>query len=221
MLAAALRKRPSTLLILTRRLATESIAPGNTPNSSPPPPPSLPPSKPRSHLYPQPRPAKPYRHPNNSHLPRLPPTFGRNQLLPVADATRALLESIVAKFDAPIRYAFAYGSGVFEQDGRGKDAETPMLDFMFAVTHPEHFHYINMQQYPAHYPLHARVLGSSYVGRVEDLGPGVWFNAYVPMNDVVSLHCFSYPLLRLWGVERHVRLFCALCRTDAWYDPTR
>lgn len=103
----------------------------------------------------------------------------------MTDATRAVLENIVAKFNAPIRYAFAYGSGVFEQDGRGKDAGTPMLDFMFAVTHPAHFHSINMQQYPAHYPMHARVLGSSYVERVENIGPGVWFNAYVPMNDAV------------------------------------
>jgi len=61
---------------------------------------------------------------------------------------------------------------------------------MFAVTHPEHFHYMNMQQYPAHYPLHARLFGSSYVAKVENLGPGVWFNAYVPMGGVVSLSMF-------------------------------
>jgi translocator assembly and maintenance protein 41 len=102
-----------------------------------------------------------------------------------------LLESIVAKFDAPIRYAFAYGSGVFEQDGYANtsstsvEAKTPMLDFMFAVTHPAHFHSINMQQHPNHYPIHARMLGSSYVSRIEEVGPGVWFNAYIPMKDAV------------------------------------
>jgi translocator assembly and maintenance protein 41 len=126
----------------------------------------------------------------------LPPSFGRNQLLPVSNSTRALLESIVARFEAPIRYAYAYGSGVFEQDGyvesssstsnaSGNKVEPPMLDFMFAVTHPAHFHSINMQQHPSHYPLHARLLGSSYISKVEELGPGVWFNAYVPMNGVV------------------------------------
>jgi len=92
----------------------------------------------------------------------------------------------VNKFDAPIRYAFAYGSGVFEQEGykekQARDGTAPMLDFMFAVTHPAHFHSINMQQFPAHYPLHARALGSSYVTRVQEFGPGVWFNAYVPME---------------------------------------
>ncbi|KAF5360805.1 hypothetical protein D9756_004907 [Leucocoprinus leucothites] len=166
-------------------------------------------AKARSYPHPQPRPPPvpssatssllnhARRHPNGpdtlARLPRLPPTFGRNQLLPVADSTRALLESIVAKFNAPIRYAFAYGSGVFEQDGyfSTKDGITaatgkaPMVDFMFAVTHPEHFHSMNMQQYPAHYPLHARAFGSGYIAKVQDLGPGVWFNAYVPINGVV------------------------------------
>lgn len=146
--------------------------------------------------------------PHYHHLPRLPPTFGRNQLLPVSDNTRALLESIVAQFDAPIRYAFAYGSGVFEQDGYTegsafsssssestdsqsqvavKKADRPMVDFIFAVTHPAHFHSINMHQNPSHYPLHARTFGSDYVSKVQALGPGVWFNAYVPMGDVVRI----------------------------------
>jgi len=59
-----------------------------------------------------------------------------------------------------------------------------MLDFMFAVTHPSHWHSINMTQYPSHYPLHARMLGSSFVTRVEEISPGVWFNTYVPMKGV-------------------------------------
>jgi len=69
-----------------------------------------------------------------------------------------------------------------------------MLDFMFAVTHPAHFHSINMQQHPSHYPFHARMLGSSYVSRIEEIGPGVWFNAYIPMNDVVRLFYSVFTL---------------------------
>lgn len=128
-------------------------------------------------------------------MPILPPTFGQNQILPVSSSKRALLESIVARFEAPIRYAFAYGSGVFEQDGYSKE-ETPMLDFMFAVTHPGHWHSINMAQYPGHYPLHARVLGSEFVSRMEMIPPGVWFNAFVPMEGVVS-----FPLFCLFCVS--------------------
>ncbi|KAG6890635.1 hypothetical protein C0995_006611 [Termitomyces sp. Mi166 len=181
MLTVARSSRP--VLLAARTLATESIH--STPADIPPPPPDPPskPNKPRTSLYLRPRPAAPYKHPT---IPILPPTFGRNQLLPVADSTRALLESIVSQFDAPIRYAFAYGSGVFEQDGYDSlnEEDKPMLDFMFAVTHPAHFHSINMQQHPHHYPLHARLLGSSYVSRLEEVGPGVWFNPYVPIGGV-------------------------------------
>ena len=169
--------------ILRRSFATESIS-SNTSIDSLPPPKPLRNSKPRTSLYPHPRPAVSRTHP--PLLSKLPPTFGQNQLLPVSNSTRTLLESIVNQFDAPIRYAFAYGSGVFEQEGYS-DAARPMLDFMFAVTHASHFHSINMHQHASHYPLHARLFGSSYVSSIEDIGPGVWFNAYVPMNGVVSV----------------------------------
>jgi len=167
--------------ILRRSFVTESISSNTSIDSLPPPKPLRNP-KPRSSLYPHPRPAVSRPHP--PLLSKLPPTFGQNQLLPVSNSTRALLESIVNKFDAPIRYAFAYGSGVFEQDGYS-DAKRPMLDFMFAVTHASHFHSINMHQHASHYPAYARLFGSSYVSSIEDIGPGVWFNAYVPMNGVM------------------------------------
>lgn len=119
---------------------------------------------------------------------RLPPDFGRNQLLSVPNSTRALLEDIVGTFKSPIRYAFAYGSGVFEQEGAALDkGKTPMLDFIFAVSHPEHWHSINLAQNPSHYAIHARLLGSDFVGRLQGWGPAaVWFNPFVPVNGVVS-----------------------------------
>ena len=79
---------------------------------------------------------------------------------------------------------------MFEQDGYNHstgDSTGPMLDFMFAVTHPDHFHSINMHQHPSHYTLHAKLFGSDYVSRVQEVTPGVWFNAFVPMNGAVSL----------------------------------
>lgn len=166
-----------------RSLATEATP--TPPDLVPLPLPNHPPRPKVTRLYPKPRPTPALHRPA---LPKLPPTFGKNQLLPVPNATRDLLESIVNSFDAPIRYAFAYGSGVFEQDGYENlkaSGKTPMLDFMFAVTHPGHFHSINMQQHASHYPLHARLLGSSYVSKIEEFGPGVWYHAYVPMNGVV------------------------------------
>jgi len=173
----ASRRHIASPLIPIRSLSIETTSSSDTP--LPPPPPSKHPAtaKPlRTRLSPAPRPAIPHRH---QALPHLPPTFGRNQLLSVPNSTRALLESIVADFDAPIRYAFAYGSGVFEQDGYENEKGAPMLDFIFAVTYPAHFHSINMSQHPSHYAMHARTLGSSFVTRVQEFEPGVWFNACV------------------------------------------
>ncbi|KAJ3996931.1 mitochondrial matrix Mmp37-domain-containing protein [Lentinula boryana] len=204
MLSAARNSRklsPNTLLI-ARCLSTEASTTSSSSDLQNLPPPKHPGSSPkpksRASMYLQPRPAHTAQY---QPLHDLPPTFGRNQLLPVSNSTRALLESIVAQFDAPIRYAFAYGSGVFEQDGYGANATTsattgktnvnkpidpnaPMLDFMFAVTHPAHFHSINMHQHPSHYTFHSRVFGSDYVSAVQAITPGVWFNTLVPMNGV-------------------------------------
>lgn len=51
----------------------------------------------------------------------LPASFGRNQLdtsvRTIDPELQADLEAILAEFKAPIRYAFAYGSGVFKQAG--------------------------------------------------------------------------------------------------------
>ena len=100
-------------------------------------------------------------------------------------------EGIVDELGALVAHAvarrlddLAYGSGVFAQHG---DKGKPMLDFMFAVTHPAHWHSINLGQNPAHYPLHARALGSSFVAGVQAISPGVWYNAFVPVAGTVSL----------------------------------
>lgn len=181
MIATRILRPPRNPRLLSHRsFSAEPIS--HSPAQSPPPPPLPVAQKPRRRsLNPSPRRLE---HSQNPYLPHLPPTFGKNQFLPVADSTRTLLESIVSNFNAPIRYAFAYGSGVFEQDGYSS-AKKPMIDFLFAVNHPSHWHSINMSQFPGHYPLYSRVFGSDFVSRVQGISPGLWFNAYVPMNDVV------------------------------------
>lgn len=169
---ASLRARPNLRSLSTETVPQDPLAPPLLPHK---------PAARPARLDPAPRRTAPLPIP---FLNTLPSTFGQNQLLPVADSTRALLESIVDQFDAPIRYAFAYGSGVFEQAGYS-GAKPPMIDFVFAVNHPAHWHSINMTQHPSHYPLYSRVLGSSFVSRVQEVNPGLWFNAYVPMNGVV------------------------------------
>jgi translocator assembly and maintenance protein 41 len=204
MLTSAARRAHRSFLptAAVRSLSTEPATPSTTADILPPTKHPAQPPKPRSRLYPHPRPAVSHKH---QSLPTLPPSFGRNQFLPVSTSTRALLESIVAQFNAPIRYAFAYGSGVFEQDGytaQNAGSAAPMLDFLFAVTHSGHWHSINMQQHASHYPLHARALGSSYIARIEEIIPGVWFNAYIPIKGVVCVtSCWS-----VCGTDLH---FCS------------
>lgn len=80
-----------------------------------------------------------------------------------------------------------------------------MLDFLFAVTHSAHWHSINMHQFPGHYPLGTRMLGSSFVARVEEIPPGVWFNSMVTMNGVVRITAFvGRTKLSLGRSTKHV-----------------
>lgn len=133
MMLAAPTRSTRTALIQVRALSRTAVASNplaETHSSQPaPPPPHFSPSPKstsqapspspapvrRTRLSPTPRPAPPLQ--PGTRIPVLPPQFGKNQVLAVPDKTRALLEEIVAGFDAPVRYAFAYGSGVFGQDG--------------------------------------------------------------------------------------------------------
>ncbi|SAM00576.1 hypothetical protein [Absidia glauca] len=120
------------------------------------------------------------------HATNLPdsPDFGTNQYLNINEELRQQLKDIVAQFNAPIRYAFAYGSGVFRQNGYD-EKKKPMMDFIFGVSHPGHWHALNMQQNPHHYS-GLRMLGSNTVSKLQDnVGAGVYFNPYVEINGIV------------------------------------
>lgn len=52
-----------------------------------------------------------------------------------------------------------------------------MLDFVFAVSHPVHWHSINVNQFKDHYSLIARIFGSRIISILQEkVGAGVWFN---------------------------------------------
>lgn len=116
------------------------------------------------------------------------------------------LRLMLRQFNAPIVYCFAYGSGVFPQEESGRsitEAEfravhpkpsealvksqkgsPKMIDFIFGVSHTEHWHSINMRQHRNHYSGIAS-LGSGVVSRVQDWGAGVYFNPYVEVNGML------------------------------------
>ncbi|KAJ2453751.1 Mitochondrial translocator assembly and maintenance protein 41 [Coemansia sp. RSA 2337] len=114
--------------------------------------------------------------------------------------TRDVLSGVMKRFSAPIRYAFAYGSGVYKQTGYG-GASKPMIDIIFAVSHPDHWHALNISQNRSHYSFMG-TLGSNAVAFAQErLGAGVYYNPFVEINGVlikygvVSIDTLSSDLL--------------------------
>jgi mitochondrial translocator assembly and maintenance protein 41 len=61
-----------------------------------------------------------------------------------------------------------------------------MLDFLFAVSHPAHWHSINMHQNPTHYAPLPRLFGSSAVHMLQDWGGQVWYNVDCTVTGLVN-----------------------------------
>jgi translocator assembly and maintenance protein 41 len=67
-----------------------------------------------------------------------------------------------------------------------------MVDFIFGVSHPDHWHALNMQQNPHHYS-GIRRLGSGAVTMLQEkVGAGIYFNPYVTINGMVSYHYYYH-----------------------------
>lgn len=120
---------------------------------------------------------------------------------------KAAFMHMLREFRAPIVFCFAYGSGVFPQgpskrsitdeEFRAVHPKPPepllqtqrgnpkMIDFIFGVSHAEHWHWLNMRQHPEHYS-GLRRLGSGAVAAVQEkVGAGVYFNPYVVVNGML------------------------------------
>lgn len=171
----------------------------------------------------------------------LPERFGKNQIIAVPDQVKKELEEVMKVFKAPVRFAFAYGSGVFRQSGytaavsrtplrsawsirccrltavhlSTRAQDKPLLDFVFAVSHPSHWHAINMQQHPEHYSLPMRLLGSDAVAWMQEkgLGAGVWFNVEVEVAGKVSLDR-NLDIQKSAGREDRARKLITISRLD-------
>jgi len=75
---------------------------------------------------------------------------------------------------------FAYGSGVFRQEGH-KDTKDNMTDFIFAVHDTEQWHKENLALHPMHYSTMARLMGPAAIKRCqEEWGARLYFNTLVP-----------------------------------------
>ncbi|KAJ3196212.1 Mitochondrial translocator assembly and maintenance protein 41 [Irineochytrium annulatum] len=89
-------------------------------------------------------------------------------------------------FSSPIRFAAGYGSAVFSQKGyalvKGGGARAPMVDLIFGVTHPEHWHSLNIRQNPGHYSFLKRFGSRTIATLQEKFGAGVYFNPEVTVK---------------------------------------
>ena len=141
---------------------------------------------------------------NISKFSELPEkNFGVNQHIIINEETKEALRQILWQFKAPIRYAFAYGSGVFPQSGASAAGSSTlhsdpppaiakmqkggqkMIDFIFGVSYSQHWHSLNIQQHRNHYSALAS-LGSYAVANIQDdFGSGMYFHPYVTVNGTL------------------------------------
>ncbi|KJZ70225.1 hypothetical protein HIM_10373 [Hirsutella minnesotensis 3608] len=132
--------------------------------------------------------------------------FGVNQHMIINWELKEALRVMLRRFNAPIVYCFAYGSGVFPQEAGSRSVSEAefravhprppealvksqrgapkMIDFVFGVSHTQHWHSINMRQHREHYSAVAS-LGSGFASRVQRWGAGVYFNPYVEMDGML------------------------------------
>lgn len=76
-----------------------------------------------------------------------------------------------------------------------------MIDFIFGVTHTQHWHSLNLNQHRDHYSILGS-LGSGAVSAVQDRwGAGVYFNPYVVINGILV----KYGVVNLDTLERDLR----------------
>lgn len=145
--------------------------------------------------------------------------FGYNQFIEVNEEFKEALRQVLWQFRAPIRYAFAYGSGVFSQSSPNAPPIPPSLsphphppeaivtwqkgggkiiDFIFGVTHTQHWHSLNLNQHRDHYSFLGS-FGSGLVSWVQDKwGAGVYFNPYITVNGIM----IKYGVVNLDTIAR-------------------
>ncbi|XP_041944946.1 phosphatidate cytidylyltransferase, mitochondrial isoform X2 [Alosa sapidissima] len=103
--------------------------------------------------------------------------------VPALQNTAVFFRRILSQFPQDISLAFAYGSGVFKQQGttQGQMGKN-MLDFVFAVDDPVTWHTMNLMQNRKHYSF-LKFLGPKQISTIQnEHGAGVYYNTLVPID---------------------------------------
>ena len=93
-----------------------------------------------------------------------------------------LFYRIVESFPAGIQMAFAYGSGVYQQEGH-ESMKRNMLDFVLVVDDPQTWHAANMKTNRSHYSF-LKYFGKRSVTALQEYGAG---RAHVTVADYLKL----------------------------------
>eukprot|EP00873_Tetraselmis_striata_P002603 jgi/Tetstr1/422867/TSEL_013658.t1 len=119
------------------------------------------------------------------------------------------LEESLEQFP-PVRHAFAYGSGVFQQPGLYRpdgSGGAPMIDFVLVVDDPARWHSENLRLNRSHYSFLGALGADAVTACAEHIGAGVHFNTLVPWRQQVMKY----------GVVSGARLAGDLTAWDALY----
>ncbi|KAI0132841.1 mitochondrial matrix Mmp37-domain-containing protein [Xylariales sp. AK1849] len=164
--------------------------------------------------------------------------FGVNQHMIIDREFKECLRQVLWQFRAPIIYAFAYGSGVFPQSKGGtpteaevkavhpkapvavqkaQDGSPKMIDFIFGVSHTQHWHSLNLMQHRNHYSALGSV-GSGAVSAVQDQwGAGVYFNTYVTVDGIL----IKYGVVNMETLKRDLREWDTLYLAGRLHKPVK
>lgn len=92
-----------------------------------------------------------------------------------------IFKRVIDSFPPGIHMAFAYGSGVFQQEGN--EMSNNMLDFILVVEESEKWHSENLKMNGKHYSS-LSLFGPKFISDVQNnYGAGVYFNTLVPFEQ--------------------------------------
>jgi len=118
--------------------------------------------------------------------PTIPDIGDKKKVDDAVSKSKQILGKVITKFNAPIAYAFAYGSGVFKQKGYENEKKKPLVDYVFAVDDPLEWHRINFEQFQQHYSGLGKMSHSSKILSAiqEDYGAKIYYNTFVEMENM-------------------------------------
>ena len=166
--------------------------------------------------------------------------FGVNQHMIMNKEFKDALRLVLWDFRAPIRYAFAYGSGVFPQskpDGhtateaeikaihpgaaasvlRAQGGSPKMIDFVFGVTFTQHWHSLNLRQHRDHYSALGSLGSGALTWVQERWGAGVYYNTYVVVNGIL----IKYGVVNLDTLNRDLTEWDTLYLAGRLHKPVK